>query len=177
MAHRSGLTPEQVEDYLYHTYTRVDGLWFVLVEERYGFEAALALDEAVWKVIPKIQARQLRKQLNLTLDPAGLNRALAAKLSLDRYEFDLHSTPAGIDITLSTCPWHDLIVRSGRGHLAERIGGVICGVEFSAFAREFGCSCSPPPGQRLCRDGAACRFHFAPLPQAGRTAPEPTFSA
>ena len=163
MADSSGLTPEQVAEYLYRSYTRVDGLWFVLAEERYGFDAALALDEAVWKVMPKIQARLLQQQLDLTRDAAGLARALKAKLALDRYGFGINQTADRIEVTLSTCPWHDLIVRSGRAHLAERIGGVICGIEFPVFAREFGCSCSGPAEQRLCRDGANCRFDFRPL--------------
>ena len=68
MAHPSGLTPAQIEDYLYRSYTRADGLWFVLTEEKYGFDAALALNEAVWKVLPKIQARLLQEHLNLARD-------------------------------------------------------------------------------------------------------------
>jgi hypothetical protein len=160
MPHPSGLTPEQIEDYLYRSYTRADGLWFVLAEERYGFEAALALDEAVWKVLPKIQARLLQKQLNLARDLEGLGRALKAKLTLDKYEFSLSPTATGVAITLSACPWHELIVRSGRAHLAERIGGVICGIEFPVFAQEFNCSCSGAPEERLCRNGGRCVFRF-----------------
>lgn len=162
MAHPSGLSPEQIEDYLYRSYTRVDGLWFVLTEEQYGFDAALALDEAVWKVLPKIQARLLQQHLTLAPDIHGLERALAAKLKLDRYEFDLTHTATGIAVTLSACPWYDLIVRAGRQHLAERIGGVICGVELPVFAREFNCSCSGTPAQRLCRKEGKCVFGFQP---------------
>ncbi len=172
MAHPSGLTHEQVEDYLYRSYTRVDGLWFVLTEERYGFEAALALDEAVWKVMPKIQARHLQQQLTLTRDAPGLARALKAKLALDRYSFTAIETRDGIEIVLSACPWHDLILRSGRRHIAERIGGVICGVEFPGFAREFNCSCTAAPERRLCADGTPCRFRFAPLAGEPPSSPE-----
>lgn len=160
MEHPSGLSPEQVEEYLYRSYTRVDGLWFVLAEERYGFDAALALDESVWKVMPKIQARLLQEQLDLTKDMAGLTVALRAKLALDRYDFEINENVSGIAITLSGCPWHELIVRSGRAHLAERIGGVICGIEFPVFAQEFNCSCSGAPELRLCRDGGNCCFRF-----------------
>lgn len=163
MAHRSGLTSQQVEDYLHRSYTRVDGLWFVLTEERYGFDAALALDAAVWRVLPKIQARLLQEQLGLAPDPSGLAPALTAKLALDRYEFSLTQTPGGIQIILTRCPWHDLIVNSKRAHLAERIGGVICSLELPVFAREFNCSCTGPPNQRLCRNGGNCVFGFQPL--------------
>lgn len=160
MSHPSGLTPQQLEEYLYRSYTRVDGLWFVLTEERHGFDAALALDEAVWKVLPKIQARLLQQQVNLAPNLEGLIRALQAKLTLDRYQFQLHQTGGGLAVTLSACPWHELIVRSGRKHIAERIGGVICGVELPVFAKEFNCSCSGAPEQRLCRNGKPCCFSF-----------------
>ncbi len=171
MSHPSQLTPEQIQEYLYRSYTRVDGLWFVLTEERYGFDAALVLDEAVWKVLPKIQARFLQEQLSLARDLAGLAQALDAKLTLDRYEFSIAEAGAGLQVTLSRCPWHHLIVNSGRAHLAERIGGVICGIEFPVFAREFGCSCSAPRLERLCRNGKSCSFHFEP---SGAAATETT---
>ncbi len=163
MAHPSGLTEQQIEEYLHRSYTRVDGLWFVLAEERHGFDAALALDEAVWRVLPKIQARLLQEQLSLTRDAVGLARALTAKLALDRYEFSVTQTSGRIQVALARCPWHDLIVRSGRAHIAERVGGVVCGVELPTFAREFNCSCTPPTDHRLCRDGGKCVFDFQPI--------------
>jgi hypothetical protein len=163
MSHPSGLTAEQIEEYLHHSYTRVDGLWFVKAEERYGFDAALALDEDVWKVLPKLQARLLRTQLRVLPDITGLKLALQAKLTLDRYEFKLRETDTGIEAVLSRCPWHELIVRSGRTQIADRVGGVICSVELPVFAREFNCSCAAPGGNRLCRDGAKCVFKFEPL--------------
>jgi len=164
MAHPTGLTPEQIEEYLYRSYTRVDGLWFVLLEERFGFETALAIDRAVWRVLPKIQARLLREQLGINQDLGGLAVALKAKLGLDRYEFDLEVKPEpAVQVTLSRCPWHELMVHSGRSHLAGQVGGVICGVELPAFAREFNCSCATPSDQRLCCNGGKCVFHFVPL--------------
>jgi len=162
MTHPSGLTARQIADYLYHSYTRVDGLWFVCTEKQFGFEAALALDEAVWRVLPKIQARRLRDDLKLTQDLKGLTRALKAKLTLDRYEFRITRTEGAVVVRLSACPWHELILRSGRGHLAERIGGVICNIELPVFAREFDCTCAGVSEPRLCRDGRNCVFRFQP---------------
>jgi len=43
------LSDEQKTEYFRRSYTAVDGLWFMKVEERHGFEEALRLDEAVWK--------------------------------------------------------------------------------------------------------------------------------
>ncbi len=53
-------------EYLRRSYTAVDGLWFVMVEEAYGFQQALELDEQVWEILPKIQARQARQVLGIT---------------------------------------------------------------------------------------------------------------
>jgi len=160
MKHPSGLSTGQVADYLYHSYTRVDGLWFVCTEKQFGFDAALALDKAVWQVLPKIQARRLREDLKLSQNLSGLSCALKAKLTLDRYEFRITQTKGEVVVRLSACPWHELILRSGRGHLAERIGGVICNIELPVFAREFGCTCTGVSQQRLCCDGRNCVFRF-----------------
>ena len=65
----SDLTEEQKTEYFRRSYTAVDGLWFMKVEERMSFEQALQIDEAVWRVLPKIQARALKAMMDL---PAGL---------------------------------------------------------------------------------------------------------
>ena len=75
------LTDEQKAEYFRRSYTAVDGLWFMMVEEKYGFEAALKLDEAVWKVLPKIQARTIKAMMKLPSGLEGLQEAVAARLS------------------------------------------------------------------------------------------------
>ena len=69
------LTDEQRADYFRRSYTAADGLWFMMVEEKYGFDAALKLDEAVWKVLPKIQARALKSMMKLNSGLEGLQEA------------------------------------------------------------------------------------------------------
>jgi len=68
----NGLSEEQKLEYFRLSYTAVDGLWFMKVEERMGFEQALQIDEAVWAVLPKIQARALKAMMNLPSGLAGL---------------------------------------------------------------------------------------------------------
>ena len=75
------LTDEQKAEYFRRSYTAVDGLWFMKVEEKRGFEEALQLDEAVWKVLPKIQARTIKAMLNLCSGLDGLQEAIAARLA------------------------------------------------------------------------------------------------
>ncbi len=57
------LTDKEISEYLHRCYTAADGLWFVKVEEKYGFDSALDIDKEVWKVIPKIQSRFLKNKL------------------------------------------------------------------------------------------------------------------
>ena len=59
------LSLQQVADYFNRSYKAVDGLWFMKVEEKYGFDSALELDNEVWKVMPKIQARMIKSFLGL----------------------------------------------------------------------------------------------------------------
>ncbi len=60
------LTDAQKIEYFNRSYKTVDGLWFVKCEERYGFDVALDMDDAVWQVIPKIQARKIKEFTGLT---------------------------------------------------------------------------------------------------------------
>ena len=46
--------------YLKRSYSAVDGLWFMKVEDSFDFDKALEIDNQVWKVVPKIQARFLK---------------------------------------------------------------------------------------------------------------------
>src|SRR3990172_8398074 len=43
----------------------VDGLWFTLVEDKYGLEAALDLDLKMWKQHALIEARRIKKYMSI----------------------------------------------------------------------------------------------------------------
>jgi hypothetical protein len=44
---------------------RVDGLYFLGIEERFGTEAATEIDAACWKVMGKLEARELKSALDV----------------------------------------------------------------------------------------------------------------
>jgi hypothetical protein len=159
----SELTEEQKTEYFRRSYTAVDGLWFMKVEERTGFERALEIDEAVWEVLPKIQARTLKAMMNLPTGLAGLEEALSARLALEGFEFEIERRDEGIEVLVKICPWHQIMIKSGRAALSERVSDVICRVENETWAREF----SEPGGEigferkaRLCRGDGVCRLLF-----------------
>ena len=58
-------TDKDRAEYFHRSYKTVDGLWFVKTEEQFDFNTALDLDREVWKVMPKIQARFLKKKFGV----------------------------------------------------------------------------------------------------------------
>lgn len=44
---------------------RVDGLYFLGIEEKFGTEAATAIDANCWKIMGKIEAKELKKTLGI----------------------------------------------------------------------------------------------------------------
>ena len=45
---------ECLAEFLHRSYTAVDGLWFVKVEESSDFDHALELDRQAWAIMPKL---------------------------------------------------------------------------------------------------------------------------
>lgn len=144
------LNDRQVADFFRRSYTAVDGLWFMKAEAAYGFDSALDLDDEVWKVFPKVQARMLKEAAGMSSGLEALRECFTTKLSIEGFRFDVQSMPHRFTVSISHCPWHDAMVRSGRQDLSGRVGTRICGTEYSVWAAEFG------PGVRFDRKSEIC---------------------
>ena len=155
------LSDRQKEEYFHRSYTAVDGLWFMKAEEKYGFEAALELDEAVWRVLPKIQARMIKAMMGLESGIDGLEKAIAARLTLEGFLFEIEKSEDGFSVAISRCPWHDLMVKSGREHLSESVSDIICMVENSVWASKFG-GARFERKERICEGAERCLMRFSP---------------
>ncbi len=144
------MNDRQVADFFRRSYTAVDGLWFMKAEARCGFDAALDLDEEVWKVFPKIQSRLLKEMSGLSSGVDALRECFTTKLSIEGFAFDHLPGARGFTVSISRCPWHDAMVKSGRRDLSGKVGTRICSTECSAWAAEFG------PGIRFERRSEIC---------------------
>ncbi len=153
------LTDRQREEYFHRSYAAVDGLWFMKAEEKYGFEAALELDEAVWRVLPKIQARMIKAMMGLESGIDGLEEAIAARLTLEGFLFEMAKAEDGFSVVITRCPWHDLMAKSGREHLSGRVSDIICRVENSVWASEFG-EARFERMERICQGSERCLMRF-----------------
>lgn len=154
------LTDKQVAQYFRRCYTAVDGLWFMKVEENHGWKTALDVDEQVWKVLPKIQARMLKSVLNVDQGIDALRECLTTRLALEGFDFETRQTANGFGIFIKSCPWHEQMVKSGRKHLSGAVGRRICGTEYPVWAAEFG-HIRFELQQQLCDGCGQCVLQFS----------------
>ena len=102
--------------------------------------------------------------MNLPSGLAGLEQALSARLALEGFDFDITRQDEAVEVAVRSCPWHQIMIKSGRGALSERVSEVICRVENETWASEF----SEKDGEkidferqaRLCRGDGVCRLLF-----------------
>lgn len=150
-----------VADYLRKCFVSVDGLWFMKIEEDADFEKALEIDRAVWKILPKIEARTIRELLSLGHGIEALHAALEFKLKAELYTATLSPVhDAGFTLEVHDCPWVKHIKKANRGHFLERISSSICPAEYSAFTAEFGKTIAIDHQRADCAHGGHCRFVF-----------------
>jgi hypothetical protein len=155
----ASLSDKQAAEYFRRCYTAVDGLWFLKTEARYDFDTALAIDEQVWNVLPKIQARALKSMLEAPAGLDGLRDCLATRLALEGFAFDLGDHRTGFEIVIHRCPWHDLMVKSSRANLSATVGQRICQTEYAVWAAEFG-DIRFERFEGICEGGGRCGLRF-----------------
>lgn len=154
------LSSQQVADYFNRSYKAVDGLWFMNVEEKYGFDAALELDNEVWKVMPKIQARLIKSFLGLENGSEALLESLVTKLELEGFKFKAEKNENGFRITITDCPWHNLMIKSGRENLAKLVGTTICNTEYQVWSSEIEKTIKFKLKSQKCDESEQCILDF-----------------
>ena len=154
------LNDEQIVEYFHRSYKAVDGLWFMKMEEKYGFDCALKLDLEVWKIVPKIQARMIKSMLNLGDNIDDLINSLITKLLIEGFESSLEKTKKGFRIKILNCPWHNLMVKSKRAEFSGKIGEKICDAEYSVWVSEFGGKFKFKLEAQKCKNSKYCIFSF-----------------
>lgn len=155
------LSTDQEIQFLRRSYSAVDGLWFMKAEEKYDFDAALDIDQEVWQVLPKIQARMLKTMLGLEDGIEGLARSLFVRLRLDGFNYRLEKQTDGeLEINIDICPWHALLEKSGRANLSGRIGDRVCTADYTAWAHEFGKDIEFNLLSQVCKGAKKCVMSF-----------------
>ena len=154
------LSSSQIIDYFNRSYKAVDGLWFMKVEEKHGFDDALDLDNEVWKVVPKFQARMIKSFLGLETGPDALFECLLTKFELEGFKITTEKNEKGFKITVIDCPWHNLMVKSGREHLSAIVGVTICQTEYNVWVSELAKNMKFELKSQKCKEAKKCMFEF-----------------
>ena len=154
------LTDQQATEYFRRSYKAADGLWFMKTEEKYGFDGALEIDKEVWKVMPKIQARMIKSMLREVGAEVTLLASLETKLSLEGFEFEVEQYEGSFQIRINRCPWHDLMVKSGREKLSGTVGTAVCSLDYSVWASEFSENTKFTFGGQKCQGSGCCILDF-----------------
>ena len=155
------LTSEQLAEYWEQSFGKVDGLWFMKVEEKYGFDVALDVDDAVWSVLPKMQARMLKSMGGVGNGMDGLLECVTTLLDMEGFEFDVDRDSDGFEIVFRQCHWHDAMVKSGREQYSERVGTRVCNTQYSVFAAEFGDDIRFELQEQICKGSLSCVLRFS----------------
>lgn len=155
-------TDAQIVEFLRRSYMAVDGLWFVKTEERHGSDEAMEMDEIVWTIMPKIQARKAREILEITGDSIqDLIRAFHLKSVSEGHDFEIEEKDGEINLMMHKCTWYEMLKASGRTHLAETIADRICVTEIAGWCKEFSPDIEFELRQRQCTDGCeTCLIAF-----------------
>jgi len=154
------LSSEQVIEYFNRSYKAVDGLWFMKVENRLSFNAALELDNEVWTVMSKIQARLIKSFLGLETGSDALLESLMTKLELEGFKCKAEKNENGFSITITECPWHNLMIKSGRENLAKLVGKTICNTEYQVWASEIEKTIKFELKSQKCNESEQCILDF-----------------
>jgi len=157
------LNDKQLAEYYHRSYQSVDGLWCMKVEEKHGFDEALAVDGEVWKVMAKIQARKIKSMSSYDKGIEALMECFTTKLHLDGFQFTTEKSGDGngFIITISKCPWYDLILKADRQHISARVGNRICNIEYQAWADEFDSGIRFEIEKQMCDDSELCVLRFS----------------
>jgi len=142
---------------------RVDGLYFLGIEEKFGTEAATQIDTGCWKVLGKLEARELKNLLRLKKHdiPAFMHALKNTSWSLYQEEKQTEISPTKGIYRVSKC-------RIQETRISKALGVFPCkNVRFSylkSFAEEFNpnieVKCQVcPPGERP--TGVWCQWEFS----------------
>ena len=137
----------------------LDGLWFSAVEQEYGIDVALKLDEEVWRQLGQAQARRVRK--GFAIKENSPVRAVIRMLQVDPimvvYKPEIMALSDNKAVFCCTdCPPQKARVRDGRGEFPCKPVGIAffrSYAEVVAPGMKLSCLACPPdahPSQYWC---------------------------
>lgn len=132
------LKPEEKDEYInfmLRQYRLVDGLWFLAVEDRFGLEAAVELNERIWEDIGGRSARDIKRRFSV--EEKGLRgfvKAIKYFPWTTIIGFEIEENEEKVTIKVPSCPPQVARIKDGRGEFPCKEMHLR---EFRAFAAEI----------------------------------------
>jgi hypothetical protein len=121
-------------DFLLRQYRLTDAYWFLAVEDTFGTEAAVKLNEDVWSRMGCLAAREIQERF--PLEGEGVARVLEALSYFPWFvivEHQVQETADGIRIRVRRCPPQEARLKMGRGEFPCKARHL---EEWTSFAEE-----------------------------------------
>jgi len=159
----SEISEDKLLEVCSRSFTTVDGLWFLAVEQKYGFDAALELDLEVWRRFSRVHGRRLLKSFAIKEDSPirTLVKLLQADPIMSIYRPEVVTlTDNKAVFRCVECPTQIARIRDGKGVFP---GQRVCSAMYTAYAElidpriKTDClTCSPDADQ----PGYWCEWQF-----------------
>ena len=97
---------------------RVDGLYFLGIEEKFGTEAATEIDAGVWQVMAKIEAKSLRRMFQVSENTdisTIMNLLQKSSWALDQSFKTVETSDNKAVLTIDRCRTQEARLRKGLG--------------------------------------------------------------
>ncbi len=102
-------------DFMLRQYRLVDGLWFLGVEDRFGLDGAVEINEKVWDEMASRSAREIKSRFNIK--GSGIHAVIEAL----RYfpwtiitAYEMEESKDAATIKVPKCPPQEARIKSGR---------------------------------------------------------------
>jgi hypothetical protein len=122
-------------NFLLRQYRLTDAYWFLAVEDTFGTEAAVKLNEDIWGRMGGLAAKEIRERF--PLEEEGVARVMEA-LSYFPWTvivgYDMEETADGAIIRVSYCPPQAARIKMGKGEFPCKTMHMS---EFTNFAQEI----------------------------------------
>ena len=152
---------EEYVNFMLRQYRLVDGLWFLGVEDQFGLDEAVKINEKVWEDIGSRSAKEIKSRFYIK---GGGIRAVIEALSYFPWTiitgYEIEESRDTATIRVPKCPPQEARLRSGREVFPCK---VMHQKEFQSFAKEVDetiqveCLFAPPDSHP---DDIFCKWRF-----------------
>ena len=115
------ITEDQLNELRLGALTAIDGLWFLALEKKLGFDKALEADVEVWKQYGIIFLKRLSRMLDLKIDPGNpldletISFMLETMCRVDGTECEWEVVDENTSrFLVHHCSWYENLRRAGR---------------------------------------------------------------